>query len=410
MSKTPLKQADQTLVQGAYRAAAAGIGQDGMGQAMDSIAGSMQKFVDAQVERKKELRKKGDDLAKTIEDNAGGLDQSWMTACRPEVERLHSNYGKGAAWGKKKEMAENMGGLNGLSAQVASVKDLTNDIKEAQLQGDWNGSTTEKEQHIFNAFMDPSTEKKFMDVDGKWQAMVYVGEEHTKDGSGWMSADDINRLYSDQKKDYKTMTDIRKQALSIKEKAKEAALKNVEAQGNYVPEEIGPEYAQQLQSKMETTLRNGNIKSLIHDDVLETGGSFKEHLSANPEITGMSYESLGINPSLENRPEQAGNEALIGKGSIDLDGDGKISQQEFTLLSEEDKAQIIDAMTNPENPNFNEERTRKEMAKYFTGFITNNYNKEFSRNGGQMYSDAALGFGEDDKTQADNFMKQYGII
>ena len=37
MSKTPLKQADQTLVEGAFRAAAAGIGQDGMGQAMDSI-------------------------------------------------------------------------------------------------------------------------------------------------------------------------------------------------------------------------------------------------------------------------------------------------------------------------------------------------------------------------------------
>ena len=104
MSKTPLKQADQTLVQGAYRAAAAGIGQDGMGQAMDSIAGSMQKFVDAQVERKKELRKVGDDLAKQIEANGGSLDQSWMTACRPQVEKLHGSYDRGAAWGKKKQM------------------------------------------------------------------------------------------------------------------------------------------------------------------------------------------------------------------------------------------------------------------------------------------------------------------
>lgn len=409
MSKTPLKY-NAGLVEGQYRAQMAGVGQDGMGQAMDNIAGHMQKFVDAQVERKKELRKVGDDLAKQIEANGGSLDQSWMTACRPQVEKLHGNYDRGAAWGKKKQMAENQGKLNSLSAQVATVKDLTNDISSAQNDGDWSNSQTESEQHIFNAFMDPNTEKKFEEVDGKWQALVYVGEDNTEDGSGWMTADDVNRLYNEQKKDYATMTDIRKQALNIKEKAKEAALQNKEAQGNFVPEEMSPEYFQQLQSKMETSLRKGNIKSLINDDVLEAGASFKEHLSANPEITGMSYESLGINPSLENRPEQAGNEALIGKGSIDLDGDGKISQQEFTLLSEEDKAQIIDAMTNPKNPNFDEERTRKEMAKYFTTFITNNYNKEFSRHGGQMYSDAALQYGEDEQTQADNFMKEQGII
>ena len=40
MKKTPLKQADATLVQGAYNAAAAGIprdGQDGMAQGMDKL-------------------------------------------------------------------------------------------------------------------------------------------------------------------------------------------------------------------------------------------------------------------------------------------------------------------------------------------------------------------------------------
>ena len=40
MSKSPLKQADATLVQGAYNAAAAGIprdGQDGMAQGMDKL-------------------------------------------------------------------------------------------------------------------------------------------------------------------------------------------------------------------------------------------------------------------------------------------------------------------------------------------------------------------------------------
>ena len=411
MSKSPLKQADASLVQGAYRAATAGIpqgGQDGMGKAMDSIQDSMSDVVDYMVQHKKEQRKRGDDLAKGIEDTAGGLGKSWLTACQGECAAMHKDYGKAAAWGKKNKMAEGMQDLNSLSAEVASVKDLNNEISQAQLQKDWSGSVSDKEQHIFNAFMDDNTEKRIhKDENGNRVFQVYVGEDYSEDG--WMSTNDISRMADEHKKDYKTMVDIRKQAVDVVEKAKNDALRNKEE--GYTG---GGYDKKKAMAKMDNTLRNANLKSLMHDDVLENGVPFVDAIKDNPEITGMTYQSLGIDPNLgsEQGATRAGNEALIGKSTIDLDGDGKVSEQELSLLSDEDRQLIVDAMINPENENYDEERTRAEMAKYFTNFVAQNYENEYTNSGGKYHSDAVNQYGDanDPQGQADNFMKQQGII
>ena len=100
----------------------------------------------------------------------------------------------------------------------------------------------------------------------------------------------------------------------------------------------------------------------------ENGKPFVDALRESPDLTNMTYEELGINPSM-NSQQGAYRELPEGQGpsnTIDLDGDGKISQEEFNYLSDQDKELIIDAMTNPKNENYNEERTRAEMAKYFT--------------------------------------------
>ena len=396
MKKTPLKQADQTLVQGAYNAAIAGTptdGQDGMAQGMDKLMEISNKAVQDMADARAEKQKQGNELADGILETGGSLGTSWLTACQGEVKGMHEDYRKAAAFGKKDETAKGMQNLNTLSAEIAAVKDLNTDIASWQKEDDWSNAVTPKEQEIFNAFMNNDSKKRISkDENGN-----RVFEVETP--QGWMTTKDIERLANESKKDYGTMVDIRKQATDIVDKAKADALRNKEE--GYT----GGGYDQKkAMAKMDNTLRKGNIKSLMHDDVLENGIPFVDAFRENPEVVNMTYEELGINPK-----DMTYRDAKGGSKTIDLDGDGKISEQEATLLSPQDRELIIDAMTNPNNPNYNEERTRAEMAKYFTNFIQQNYNNEYESSGGKFYSDAADQYGEGQEG-ADNFMKEQGII
>jgi len=396
MKKTPLKQADQTLVQGAYNAAIAGTptdGQDGMAQGMDKLMEISNKAVQDMADARAEKQKQGNELADGILETGGSLGTSWLTACQGEVKGMHEDYRKAAAFGKKDETAKGMQNLNTLSAEIAAVKDLNTDIASWQKEDDWSNAVTPKEQEIFNAFMNNDSKKRISkDENGN-----RVFEVETP--QGWMTTKDIERLANESKKDYGTMVDIRKQATDIVDKAKADALRNKEE--GYT----GGGYDQKkAMAKMDNTLRKGNIKSLMHDDVLENGVPFVDAFRENPEVVNMTYEELGIDPK-----DMTYRDAKGGSKTIDLDGDGKISEQEATLLSPQDRELIIDAMTNPNNPNYNEERTRAEMAKYFTGFIQQNYNNEYESSGGKFYSDAADQYGEGQEG-ADNFMKEQGII
>jgi hypothetical protein len=383
-------------VQGAYNAAIAGTpagGQDGMAQGMDKLMEISNKAVQDMADARAEKQKQGNDLADGILETGGSLGSSWLTACQGEVKGMHEDYRKAAAFGKKDETAKGMQNLNTLSAEIAAVKDLNTDIASWQKEDDWSNAVTPKEQEIFNAFMNNDSKKRISrDENGN-----RVFEVETP--QGWMTTKDIERLANESKKDYGTMVDIRKQATDIVDKAKADALRNKEE--GYT----GGGYDQKkAMAKMDNTLRKGNIKSLMHDDVLENGVPFVDAFRENPEVVNMTYEELGIDPK-----DMTYRDAKGGSKTIDLDGDGKISEQEATLLSPQDRELIIDAMTNPNNPNYNEERTRAEMAKYFTGFIQQNYNNEYESSGGKFYSDAAGQYGEGQEG-ADNFMKEKGII
>tara|TARA_R100001463_G_scaffold41420_4_gene87367 strand:- start:2867 stop:4087 length:1221 start_codon:yes stop_codon:yes gene_type:complete len=401
MSKTPLKQADSTLVQGAYNAAAAGIprdGQDGMAQGMDKLMEISGQAVKDIAAARAEKQKEGNELADGILDTGGSLGTSWLTACQGEVKNMHGDYKKAAAFGRKNKTAKGMQDLNGLSAEIASIKDLNTDMATWQKEDDWSASVTPKEQEVFNAFMNNDSKKRIVkDENGNRTFEVETPQ-------GWMSTKDIERMANDHKKDYTTMTEVRKQALNIKESAAEEVKKNLESNGAYAPEQFTPEYEAKLMSKFDNTLRNGNLKSLMHDDILENGKPFVDALRESPDLTNMTYEELGINPSM-NSQQGAYRKLPEGQGpsnTIDLDGDGKISQEEFNYLSDQDKELIIDAMTNPDNENYNEERTRAEMSKYFTKFTMKNFTDEYERNGGKYQGDA----GDESMSDAD-FIKKY---
>lgn len=412
MSKTPLKT-DPTLVQGARDAAMAGVsldGQDGMAQGMDKLMEISQDAVKNIAADRKAKREEGDELAEKVLENGGGLGSSWLDAVTGEVETLHGQYDKAAKWGRKNKRDKNMQELNGLSSEVATIKELNNEIATAQEGGDWCGDQNGKEQTVFNAFLKNDSKKRIVKgEDGVRRYEVYIDEEN-----GWMSTTDISRMADEHKKDYATMVDVRKQAIDIKATAEADAKKFKEANGNYVPENMSKEHKLKQVAKMNNTLSKGNIKSLMHDDVLENGTPWVKAVASNPEIINMTYESLGIDPSLANRPDQAGNEDMLGKGSIDIDGDGKISEQEMTLLNEADRNMITAALTDTENEFYDEERTRGMMASYYVDFINQNYDAEYKRGGGGTQSDAKGQYVKEDGTvdlgaEADDFLKEINI-
>jgi hypothetical protein len=65
----------------------------------------------------------------------------------------------------------------------------------------------------------------------------------------------------------------------------------------------------------------------------------------------------------------------------DVNNDGIIQEGEKkTLLESGHQDMIVDALTNPENPLYNEKTTRGLMANYFTGSIEKNYNDGYNSN------------------------------
>ena len=177
--KTPLKAADTTLVQGAYNAAIGGARQqDGMGQGMDDLMKISKDAVSDIAANRKAKKDEGNDLAESILDTGGSLGDSWLDITQGEVTGMHGDFKKNTAFGKKNKTAKGMQDLNNLSAEIASVKDLNTSIAEAQKGDDWSGSVSDKEQGVFNAFMDNSSKKRISkDKNGK-----RVFEVETPDG------------------------------------------------------------------------------------------------------------------------------------------------------------------------------------------------------------------------------------
>ena len=361
MNKTPLKQADGTLVSGAYRAASAGNRQpDGFSQGMDKLAQIGQSMVDQYVDTAQEAQKTGDDLAKKILDTGGGLGTSWLNVVQGDVKGLHGSYKKAAQFGKKGKKAEGMQNLNTLSAEVASIKDLNTQIAEWQgppgTPSDWSKSLKEEDQNIINAFMDNRSKKRSRMVKGE-----RVFEVETP--QGWMTVQQIEDIATNAKKDYSTMQNIRGSVIEEVNKGVEHAFKN--AQFGYVP----PNEKEKIKTRTIKNLKAGNLNSLMHDDILETGGSFLEDIVEMPQLKEMRYEDLGLTPP---------------------DGDDGIMNE---TLTKEHIQMIADNLAKPEN----KELALDLMGDYIMGFIDKNYKDAYESNGG-TYKSAA---GEESMSDSD---------
>tara|TARA_R110000822_G_scaffold45471_3_gene121590 strand:+ start:11707 stop:12834 length:1128 start_codon:yes stop_codon:yes gene_type:complete len=343
--------ADQSLVQGAYRAAMGGTrpGGDGMSKGMDKLMDLSADLVTDISKKRQEVQKKGNELSEKILQTGGSLGTGWLDAVTTEVEGQHKDYSKNAKWGNKKGTRKGMQDLNGLSAQVAGIKSFTTDVANSIADKDFSDGAKPEDLAKFNAFLANDTPKKtFKDENGDTQFSIEV------DGN-WIPVKEVESLYNKSKKDFGSTKDIRKTLLEVSDLGVNDA-------------KMGPNNASNNFDKVKTTARmndiisKGNINSLIHDDVLDTGVPFSKAILEHPMIAGASYKELGLDPK------------------FDLDGNGLLDGEERDAFSDEEKAKLVSALTDETNDFYKPDVTQGLLANYFGMVAEENYNNKFQKN------------------------------
>jgi len=400
MSKSPLKQMDQGLV-GAYRRAKmAGVprGGDGMSKAMDDIIGTSKDFMkDVQKHKANESKriadskKEGEELSATILETSGALSENFFNAFSTNVKGLQEQFNQAAKDGNKDEESKLLGHMNLYSGETTALTELRNSIASTFDTQTVDGKESpnliknlnEHDQGLLKAMIDPSTPVKTEIVDGKVITKItYNGKEYTKA--------EIEQKLHDSREDVVSINDIQK----IRDKIKSNSFQDAS-----VNNAISSWDEAETTNQISKVLRSGNMVSLANDDILGNGRSFKEDLLNSPALAKIDYASLGLDPNtVIEVKDTEGRESSI---MLDANNDGKLSPEEVKYLSDEDKAKIVEAYTNPENDFYNEDNTRSLMTGYLTQHMKNNYDK--------LNADVGAVKKQGTSESADEFMKELGI-
>ena len=81
-----------------------------------------------EAQRISDSKKTGQDLATEVLDRSGGLNENYLNAYRPEVERLQNEYDNAVQSGDKDLEQKILGQLNDLSATTATWVDFRKDV------------------------------------------------------------------------------------------------------------------------------------------------------------------------------------------------------------------------------------------------------------------------------------------
>ena len=372
--KSPMKQVDAGLIS-AYRAGklsgvdrTAGMGMDVLGNvANQAIAGIKQKRAqdkaDAEALKKEnaELKAEGQELAQTVLDVSGGLGENIFDAFSDNIKTYQEEYDQAVLDGDKDAQAKIKGNMNNFAAEAANLKDLRMDIAKTFDTKSFEGKEMPNliknldpdSQGLLKTVMDPNAKVGTKMVDGKVVTTFnYNGKDYTR-------AEIEQKLY-DSREDVVSINEMQKLRDGIKAKALEdVAISTDETDFTKDFENIKAD----TKSKITKTLRNGNLLSLVNDDILGNGRSFKEDLFNSPQLNKISYESLGLKAP---------------KGD-----DGQLSPEEVATLSDQDKSRLVEAMTNRDSEYFKaiggEDMLVDMMADYVTADIQTQYNNAIGR-------------------------------
>lgn len=367
MSKTPIKfSAEQRMLQGNALANEADLIRAKEKSQTETVVGGvadgLQKVGKAIVDKKEnekneiaQAKKDGQELANGVLDAGGGLGNNHYDAFNKVVKQLGEQNNEYEIDGDKDGVAKNGTRMKELKVLTEQTKDFRLDVAKTfdtvSVDGKEMPNFTKNlgadDQNLFKAVLDPNTPIKIEDVDGKWvQSMEYNGK--------WYTKQELENKLADAKEDVVSINQVQKlRDVVMGQAAADIAVSGDEKYGGFDYE------ANKLQ--VNKILKTANIVSLINDDVLGTGSSFKDDLFDAPELNKITYESIGMGTK---------------PNPYDTDGDGRLSPQEAEKISKEDKEKIVDALTNRSNDFFKEEATMGLMEGYITKHLENQYNKK----------------------------------
>tara|TARA_R100000231_G_scaffold130503_1_gene102197 strand:+ start:161 stop:1327 length:1167 start_codon:yes stop_codon:yes gene_type:complete len=335
---------------------------------------------DAKTEAKRisDGKKTGQDLATTVLDRSGSLNENYLNAFRPQVEDLQAKYDKAVQDGNKEEEQKILGQLNELSSGASTWVDFRKEVAQTIDTKSIDGKALPNlisgldsdTQNLLNSILDSNTEVVFEDG---------VSKIKGPDGKLY-SKSDLEKILDNSKRDVKTHNDL----LGINEVLMQEAAIN---EGLSTDTDKYKEFNKdETNRKVMQVLETANIQSILNDNVFTGEATMAENIK--DYIGGFSYQALGI-------------DTVSSSGQVyDTDGNGKISMEEAKLISQEDTDKIFDALVNPKNDFYEESITKKAVGNYYTAILEKNY--------GGARADIAQAYKKGSK-DGDYYLKKAGI-
>lgn len=352
---------DTTLVQGAYdankyRGQAVDAAQRRLGDNLNETVGKLaankkevdeveKKEVDAtkkkaEDEEKERLSQLDTDFSEASEKflNNGSLDEANYSATHDFVGSWKDGYINGTP----KEQNQIMNRLSNLSGDVASYKSTLSAVAEAQQGGDFSNSVSSAKKEWYKKLLNGEITLSPKQSEGEDGQQSYEMGIVNEDGE-WMSQSALTNSFDEGLIDNNSISTVQNLGILQTKLGKES--------------EGGIEFdPSSVTGGINTMIKNGNINSLVHDEILGDGsGTFADNLRQEKNLVNLKFEDLGIS-------DQYAYE-------LDENKDGIISEGE---LSQEDIDGIVYEFTN--NPS-NKDALKEELKKYFIQFAKTNYEK-----------------------------------
>ena len=312
--------------------AEAGVGEfanEGFAGALDSLYDyGKEKFDDAKTEvedEKKKQEEKAEAAEKQFNKAAedvlavqGSLGTNYFDPVYDEVEQLKEQFLNSTS---EKERARVFQEMNRLKAEVDGVKGQRADLADAQKKGLLSNQTNPETKAMFEAYLGNKTEV-FLDEEGNRKHKAVIDGKEVV-----FSQDDINDLtkYKDTKFDASLS--------KIMYKSKNSGLT-----GEYFDMDGATK-------QIRNSITKDNIGSLIHDP-MGGGNSFSDDLKAG--MANLKYKDLDLEGVIEKQ-----------------EGEDHWSDN----ISEEDLDKLHKALTDPNDPNYNADVTKKSLENYFVALV-----------------------------------------